>query len=151
MKYEMLSLKHTEKKNPETTHQQKNPKPLLLKIAPDLSHAELDDIVELAIEQQLSGLVISNTTISRANLLTATNEVDAIGAGGLSGKPVATISNEVLKYISSKTKGNITLIGSGGLFTNEDANLKVQHGANLLQVWTGFVYQGPTIVKQLCK
>jgi dihydroorotate dehydrogenase len=127
------------------------PKPLLLKIAPDLNENELDDIIDIAFEQQLNGLVISNTTIDRSNLVTSKIEVEAIGAGGLSGKPVQQKSTEVLQYIANKTNGKITLIGSGGIFTKQDAIEKMNAGANLLQVWTGFVYQGPTIVKQLCK
>lgn len=129
--------------------QQPKPKPILLKIAPDLNIDELNDIIDIAFEQQLSGLVISNTTIDRTNLVTSKIEVEAIGAGGLSGKPVLQKSTEVLQYISNKTNGKITLIGSGGIFTKTDAIDKINAGANLLQVWTGFVYQGPTIVKQL--
>ena len=128
----------------------KNPKPLLLKIAPDLTQEQLDDIVALSFEVQLSGLVATNTTISRANLQTAQSTVNAIGAGGLSGKPVTQRSTEVVDYLSKQTQNKIPIIASGGIFTANDAKEKIQAGASLVQVWTGFVYEGPSIVKNIC-
>ena len=126
-------------------------KPILLKIAPDLSLAEIDDVIDLALEIKLDGLVACNTTISRENLKTSGNEIEKIGAGGLSGLPAKQRSTEIVAYINSKTNGQIPIIGSGGIFTGADAKEKLTAGASLIQVWTGFVYEGPAIVKRICK
>ncbi|MBU6157583.1 MAG: quinone-dependent dihydroorotate dehydrogenase [Bacteroidetes bacterium] len=126
-------------------------KPLLLKIAPDLSAAQVEDVIELALEIQLDGLVVSNTTIDRTNLITDATKIEEIGAGGLSGKPLQTKSNEWIRFIHEKSEGKIPIIGSGGIFTAEDAKIKLQMGASLIQVWTGFVYEGPAIVKKIVK
>jgi len=128
-----------------------NPKPLLLKIAPDLTNTQLDDIVSLALEVKLDGLVATNTTITRNNLVTSFAELDAIGMGGLSGKPVQKRSTEVVTYLSKQLKGQIPIIASGGIFTGDDAKEKLDAGASLIQVWTGFVYEGPAIAKNICK
>lgn len=128
------------------------PKPLLLKIAPDLTNEQLNDIADLAAEVQLSGLVASNTTISRENLSAPSKaESEKIGAGGLSGKPVRERSTEVVRYLSQKTHQQIPIIASGGIFTGADALEKLQAGASLVQVWTGFIYEGPAITKNICK
>ncbi|MEI8074756.1 MAG: quinone-dependent dihydroorotate dehydrogenase [Bacteroidota bacterium] len=127
-----------------------SPKPLLLKIAPDLTEDQLADIVALSFDTQLSGLVATNTTISRSGLLTPTNEVSAMGAGGLSGKPVTARATEVVSYLHKNTKGQIPIIASGGIFTGVDAKEKLDAGASLVQVWTGFIYEGPAIVKNIC-
>jgi len=129
----------------------KEPKPLLLKIAPDLTKEQLDDIIELSLDIPLDGLVATNTTISRANLITPQAKVDSIGAGGLSGKPVQKRSTEVASYLHHQTNGSIPIIASGGIFNGEDAIEKINAGAALVQVWTGFVYEGPAIVKNICK
>lgn len=126
------------------------PKPLLLKIAPDLTNEQLDDIVSLAFEVKLDGLVATNTTISRANLATPETEVTQIGAGGLSGKPVKERATDVLSYITEQTKGRVPVIASGGIFTGADAKEKFDKGASLVQVWTGFIYEGPSIAKNIC-
>jgi dihydroorotate dehydrogenase len=131
--------------------QQDAPKPLLLKIAPDLNESELDDIIDLAIALPLDGLVATNTTISREGLRTSAEKVAAIGAGGLSGLPVKNRAAEVVRYIHEKTKGSIPVIASGGIFTAADATARLQAGASLVQVWTGFIYEGPSIVKKICK
>jgi dihydroorotate dehydrogenase len=125
-------------------------RPLLLKIAPDLTNSQLDDVAALALEIQLDGLVASNTTISREGLQTDKAVLEAIGAGGLSGKPLKQRSTEVVQYIHQKTNGRIPVIASGGIFTGADAVEKMDAGAALIQVWTGFIYEGPTIVKQIC-
>jgi dihydroorotate dehydrogenase len=125
-------------------------KPILLKIAPDLSLLQLDEIANLALEMKLDGLVATNTTISRQGLVTNKSIVEEIGAGGLSGKPVQERSTEVLRYLHQKTGGKIPLIGSGGVFTAHDATQKISAGARLVQVWTGFIYEGPAIVKNIC-
>ncbi|HJW16716.1 MAG TPA: quinone-dependent dihydroorotate dehydrogenase [Flavisolibacter sp.] len=126
-------------------------KPILLKIAPDLSWSQLDDVIDLANEIKLDGLVATNTTISRDNLSAAVDHIQSIGAGGLSGKPLEQRSTEVLAYITEKTKGAIPVIGSGGIFTAADAQKKMKAGASLMEVWTGFIYEGPVIVKKICK
>lgn len=127
------------------------PKPLLLKIAPDLTEEQLADIVTLSFETKLSGLVATNTTIGRANLITDTDSVTAMGAGGLSGKPVTARATEVVSYLHKNSNGQIPIIASGGIFTGPDAKEKLDAGAALLQVWTGFIYEGPAIVKNICQ
>jgi dihydroorotate dehydrogenase len=131
--------------------QKNKTKPLLLKIAPDLTQTQLDDIISLANEVNLDGLVVANTTISRENLITNQQTIDTIGNGGLSGLPLQHKSNEVLQYIDTNNKNNIPIIASGGIFNGNDAANKLNNGASLIQVWTGFVYQGPSIVKDICK
>jgi dihydroorotate dehydrogenase len=131
--------------------QQPHPKPLFLKIAPDLTREQVDDVIDLAREIQLDGLVVSNTTISRENLQTGSKELETIGAGGLSGAPLRQRATDLVAYISSQSNGEIPIIASGGIFTGQDAREKLNSGACLVQVWTGFIYVGPTIAKQLCK
>ena len=126
-------------------------KPILLKIAPDLTTQQIDDVIDLAMEIKLDGLVACNTTISRQLLKTDTGLVNAIGAGGLSGLPVKQRSTEIIKYICEKTNGQLPVIGSGGIFIAADAREKLAAGAALVQVWTGFIYEGPAIVKNICK
>ena len=126
-------------------------KPLLLKIAPDLTNEQLDDIIALSFEVKLDGLVATNTTISRDGLLTPKETVEKIGAGGLSGKPLLKHSTAVLQYLTSRLNNEIPVVASGGIFTGADAQLKLDAGASLVQVWTGFVYEGPSIVKNICR
>jgi dihydroorotate dehydrogenase len=127
----------------------KTQKPILLKIAPDLSLEQIDDVISLAIEIKLDGLVAANTTIDRKNLLTQDAVLESIGAGGLSGKPLQKRSTEIVQYIHEKTNGQLPIIASGGIFTGADAQEKLSAGARLVQVWTGFVYEGPSIVKNI--
>lgn len=131
--------------------QQPHPKPLFLKIAPDLTREQVDDVIDLAREIQLDGLVVSNTTISRENLSTTSKELESIGAGGLSGAPLRQRATELVEYICRRSNGEIPVIASGGIFNGQDALDKVQAGACLVQVWTGFIYAGPTIARELCK
>ena len=126
-------------------------KPILLKIAPDLTQSQIDDVIDLAQEINLDGLVVANTSIERTNLKTSAQQLDAIGGGGLSGLPIKKRATEMVKYISRKTNGNMPIIASGGIFTGADAAEKIDAGAALVQVWTGFVYEGPAIVKNICK
>ncbi|MFT3933196.1 MAG: quinone-dependent dihydroorotate dehydrogenase [Chitinophagaceae bacterium] len=132
-------------------HQQTAPKPLLLKIAPDLTQEQVDDVIDLALEIQLDGLVAANTTISREGLVTNAEKISAIGAGGLSGAPLTQRSAALVKYIHQKTNGRIPVIASGGIFTGADAKDKINAGAVLVQVWTGFIYEGPAITKRICE
>ncbi|HET7117695.1 MAG TPA: quinone-dependent dihydroorotate dehydrogenase [Hanamia sp.] len=124
-------------------------KPLLLKISPDLNQNDLDDIIDLSMEIKLDGLVAANTTISRNNLATPENEIKKIGAGGLSGKPLREEANRITSYIYQRTNGSIPIISSGGIFSSNDAKEKLESGANLIQVWTGFIYEGPGIVRKI--
>ena len=124
-------------------------RPILLKIAPDLTSEQIDDVISLAKEINLDGLVASNTTISRDGLITDPEQVRQIGMGGLSGKPLTSRATEVIRYIHLKTNGAIPVIGSGGIFAPSDATDKLSAGASLLEVWTGFIYEGPFIVKRI--
>ncbi len=126
-----------------------NPKPVLLKIAPDLTSTQLDDIVEILKETKTDGVIATNTTISRENLITPKEQLEAIGNGGLSGKPVADRSNEVIRYLRAKLGSQYPIIGVGGIMTPEDAVEKIKAGADLIQIYTGFVYEGPGFIKQI--
>ena len=130
----------------------KNRKPILLKIAPDLERAALDDIIALTNEVNIDGLVATNTTIDRSLLNTLNQEkAKKIGAGGLSGQPLLEKSNEVLNYLHKGLSGRVPIIASGGIFTGADAQSKINAGASLVQIWTGFIYEGPMIVKNICQ
>jgi dihydroorotate dehydrogenase len=136
--------------NLQTINRTKNiQKPLLLKISPDLNQNDLDDIIDLAMEIKLDGLVAANTTISRENLITPENEIENIGTGGLSGKPLKEGANKITNYIHQRTNGTIPIISSGGIFSANDAKEKFENGASLIQVWTGFIYEGPGIVRKI--
>lgn len=124
-------------------------KPLLLKISPDLNQHDLDEIIDLAMEIKLDGLVAANTTVRRNNLITSEKEISKIGAGGLSGKPLGEEATRITNYIHERTKGTIPIISSGGIFDANDAKEKFEIGADLIQVWTGFIYEGPAIVKKI--
>jgi dihydroorotate dehydrogenase len=127
-------------------------KPLLLKIAPDLTPEQLKDIAEITDEINLDGIVSSNTTISRERLSSASKvQAEKIGMGGLSGKPLKEASDEVLQELVRLTKGKLPIIASGGIFKGDDAKDKLNLGATMVQVWTGFIYEGPTIVNKICK
>lgn len=123
-------------------------KPILLKIAPDLSDEQLDDILDIASETRLDGLIATNTTISREGLRTASDMIDSIGAGGLSGEPVRTRSTEVIRYLRARDQ-NLPIIGVGGIHDAESALEKINAGANLIQIYTGFIYEGPGLIKKI--
>ena len=124
-------------------------KPVLLKIAPDLTVEQVNDIISLSKEINLDGLIVSNTTIDRINLNTSAATIEKIGAGGLSGLPLKNKSSDLINYIRKETNGKLFIIGSGGIFTGADAKEKLDAGASLIQVWTGFIYEGPAIVKKI--
>lgn len=127
-------------------------KPIFLKIAPDLSLTEMNDVVALAVDISLDGLVGFNTTLNRSLLgIKGKEKAEAIGAGGLSGKPLQEFSAQQFKYLSAQCANRIPLIASGGIFTGEDALKRLNDGAGLLQVFTGFIYEGPGIVKNISK
>ena len=126
-------------------------KPVFLKIAPDLNNYQIDETLSIVQQQELDGLVVTNTTVTRDNLLTDSEKIKEIGNGGLSGKPLRMRSTEMIKYITQKTDGKLALVGVGGIFTAEDAKAKLDAGAHLVQVYTGFIYEGPSIVKRILK
>ncbi len=126
------------------------PKPVLLKIAPDLTKEQLDDVVDILKATATDGVIATNTTISRDGLSTGQAEVAAIGAGGLSGRPVRNRSTEIIRYLREKLGKDFPIIGVGGIMTPEDAVEKLEAGADLVQIYTGFVYEGPGFVRRIC-
>jgi dihydroorotate dehydrogenase len=126
-------------------------KPVLLKISPDLNFNQIDEVIEMVNEIKIDGLVVSNTTTGRYDLSTPTDKINAIGNGGMSGKPLRKRSTEMIRYIHQKTNGSIPIIGVGGIMTPEDALEKLNAGASLVQIYSGFIYEGPAIVKRINK
>jgi dihydroorotate dehydrogenase len=124
-------------------------KPILLKIAPDLTPGQLDDIIDIVQTAEIQGIVATNTTIARTGLQTPSKEVSAIGAGGLSGRPLKARSTEVIRYLHEKSAGTIPIIAVGGIETAADLHEKLEAGASLVQIYTGFVYGGPSTVKKM--
>jgi dihydroorotate dehydrogenase len=124
-------------------------KPILLKIAPDLTNEQLDDIIEIVETTKIAGVIATNTTISREGLQTP--NVDKIGMGGLSGKPLTKRSTEVIRYLYEKSGQQLNIIGVGGIHSAEDAKEKLAAGAKLVQLYTGFIYEGPSLVKSINK
>ncbi len=135
----------------ELNAQKRIPKSILLKIAPDLTNEQLDDIVGIVKDTKIDGVIATNTTIDRSNLKTDRSKVEACGAGGLSGKPLTRRSAEVVKYLSDKSNKAFPIIGVGGIHTGKDAIEMLNAGASLVQVYTGFIYEGPGIVKKINK
>lgn len=124
-------------------------RPILLKIAPDLTNSQLDDIVEIVKETQIAGVIATNTTIERSGLTSDPKLVQE--AGGVSGAPLAKRSTEVIKYLADKSGRAFPIIGVGGIHSAEDALEKLAAGASLIQVYTGFIYEGPALVANICK
>ncbi len=135
----------------ELNSQKEERKPILLKIAPDLTNEQLDDIVEIVQEVKLDGVIATNTTVSREGLQTSNEKIEKIGAGGLSGRPVKSRSTEVIRYLHEKSGGAMKIIGVGGIHSAEDAIEKLEAGASLIQLYTGFIYEGPALVKRINK
>ncbi len=132
-------------------NQKHAPKPILLKIAPDLTNEQLDDILEIVQDTKLSGIIATNTTIERGGLKTNPSEIETIGNGGLSGQPVRERSTEVIRYLHKKSDGKVTIIGVGGIGSAKDAIEKLNAGAALIQVYSCMVYEGPSMVKRINK
>lgn len=122
-------------------------KPILLKIAPDLSNSQLDDIIDIVADTQIDGVIATNTTLSRAGLKSSTELTEQ--AGGLSGKPLTKRSTEVISYLHTQSKAAFPIIGVGGIHTPADVQEKLAAGASLVQLYTGFVYEGPAVVKRM--
>jgi dihydroorotate dehydrogenase len=130
--------------------QKKNAKPIFLKIAPDLTNESLMDVIDVVSQSNVAGIIACNTTIDRSTLSTSKEEVEKIGAGGLSGKPAQKRALEVISIIR-KSNPNLAIIGVGGIFTGRDAQMAIEAGADLVQVYTGFIYEGPSIAFSISK
>lgn len=126
-------------------------KPILLKIAPDLNTTQLDEIIELVKTTNLEGVIASNTSTDRSGLKASEEQLEAIGNGGLSGQPIKDKSTKVIKYLSEKSNKAFPIIGVGGIHSSEDAIEKLDAGADLIQIYTGFVYEGPSLIKAINK
>jgi len=132
-------------------NQKEKRKPILLKIAPDLTNEQLDDIIAIVADTKIDGVVATNTTIGRKGLKTNKTKVETIGNGGLSGKPLKARSTEVIKYLADKSNKAFPIIGVGGIHSAEDALEKIDAGATLVQVYTGFIYEGSALIKRINK
>ena len=128
-------------------HKKSSPKPILLKIAPDLTHSQLDDIIEIVVATKIDGVIATNTTLNREGLQSGNKSE----AGGLSGKPLGERSTEVIRYLADQSKKAFPIIGVGGIHSAEDTVEKLNAGASLVQLYTGFVYEGPAVVKRINK
>ena len=135
----------------ELNAEKKNPKPILLKIAPDLTDSQLDDIIDIVKATRIEGVVATNTTISREGLVTPPSILHSIGMGGLSGKPLTKRATEVIRYLHTKSNGAFPIIGVGGIHSAEDALEKIDAGATLVQLYTGFIYEGPKLITRINK
>lgn len=126
-------------------------KPVLLKIAPDLNPHQLDEIIVLVKETQTDGIIASNTSVNREGLKTSKGELERMGYGGLSGKPIRERSTEIIRYLSQKSEGKIPIIGVGGIHSAKDAIEKMEAGAVLIQIYSGFIYEGPRLIQEIKK
>jgi dihydroorotate dehydrogenase len=135
----------------EEVSQTRKPKPILVKVAPDLTFEALDEILSLVETRKLAGLVATNTTISRPEPSSETSRRTYSETGGLSGKPVRSRSTEVIRHLYRQSKGRVPIIGVGGIFSADDAWEKITAGASLVQVYTGFIYEGPTLPKRIVR
>ncbi len=133
----------------ELNWQRENPKPILLKIAPDLTNEQLDDIIHIIKDTKIDGVIATNTTIERQGLKTPTEIVEKIGMGGLSGVPLLARSTEVVKYLADKSNHAFPIIAVGGIHSADDALEKIKAGASLVQIYTGFIYEGPVLIKKI--
>ncbi|MCF7560276.1 quinone-dependent dihydroorotate dehydrogenase [Sabulilitoribacter multivorans] len=129
----------------------KKQKPILLKIAPDLNNGQLDEIIDLVKETKLDGVIASNTSTDRTGLKASNELLESIGNGGLSGQPIKDRSTRVIKYLSDKSKKAFPIIGVGGIHSEKDAIEKIAAGADLIQIYTGFIYEGPSLIKRINK
>lgn len=130
---------------------QNNYRPILLKISPDLTNAQIDDMIAVMLAGGIDGIMATNTTTSRDGLETPREEVERIGRGGLSGAPLTKRAVEIVRYIHEKTGGCFPIIGVGGIMSADDAVEMLNAGASLIQLYTGFIYEGPMLPKKICK
>ncbi|MBE9490816.1 MAG: quinone-dependent dihydroorotate dehydrogenase [Bacteroidetes bacterium] len=126
-------------------------KPMLLKIAPDLNTIQLDEIIELVANTKIDGIIATNTSVTREGLITSHKRLEAIGNGGLSGQPIKDRSTQIIKYLSTKSNKAFPIIGVGGIHSVNDALEKIEAGADLIQLYTGFIYEGPKLIKSINK
>ena len=126
-------------------------KPILLKIAPDLNEVQLDEVIEIVSETKIDGVIASNTSVNREGLIVTEEKLTEIGNGGLSGKPIKERSTKVIKYLAEKSNKAFSIIGVGGIHSENDALEKIEAGADLVQIYTGFIYEGPSLVKKINK
>ncbi len=126
-------------------------KPILLKIAPDLNTNQLDEIIQLVSDTRLDGVIASNTSVNRSGLKATKAQLEAIGNGGLSGQPIKEKSTQVIKYLSENSNKSFPIIGVGGVHSAKDALEKINAGADLIQIYTGFIYEGPGLIKSINK
>jgi dihydroorotate dehydrogenase len=124
-------------------------KPVLLKISPDLNEQQLDETLEIVERLKLDGIVATNTTVSREGLLSPAEKIQAIGKGGMSGAPITARSLEVVRYIHQKSEGKLPIIAVGGIMSVEDALNMLEAGATLIQIYTGFIYEGPGLARRI--
>jgi len=124
-------------------------KPILLKIAPDLNDNQLDEVIEIVEQTKIDGVIASNTSVNRDNLTTPKPDLDRIGNGGVSGQPVKDRSTKVIRYLAEKSNRAFPIIGVGGIHSADDAIEKLKAGASLIQIYTGFIYEGPALVKKI--
>lgn len=132
-------------------NEQKNQKPILLKIAPDLNNHQLEEIIELVAETNIDGVIASNTSTTREDLKTSKEVLNTIGNGGLSGQPIKDQSTKVIKYLAKNSNKSFPIIGVGGIHSEQDALEKLNAGADLVQIYTGFIYEGPSLIKRINK
>jgi len=126
-------------------------KPILLKIAPDLNEIQLDEIIEIVAETKIEGVIASNTSVNRDGLKASDKQLAEIGNGGLSGKPIKDRSTHVINYLATTSNKAFPIIGVGGIHSAEDAMEKLHAGADLVQIYTGFIYEGPSLIKKINK
>ena len=126
-------------------------RPILLKIAPDLNNQQLDEIIELVAETKIDGIIASNTSTNRDNLKASKERLQEIGNGGVSGQPIKNQSTKVIKYLADNSNKSFPIIGVGGIHSEQDALEKLKAGADLVQIYTGFIYEGPSLIKRINK
>jgi len=145
----LLSALQARNRQLQQVHRRAQPMPLLVKLSPDVTREQLEATVDVITRQKIDGIIATNTTVSRENLRTAEPQVAACGEGGLSGEPLKQRSTQMIADLYNLTKGKIPLIGVGGIFTAEDAWEKISAGASLVQLYTGFIYRGPRIAREI--
>ena len=144
----LIELITTVQKSNKTFSKQK---PILLKIGPDLNKTQLNEVIEIVSETKIDGVIATNTSTNRDGLLASKEELETIGNGGLSGKPIKDSSTKVIKYLADASNKTFPIIGVGGIHSAEDALEKLNAGADLIQIYTGFIYEGPALVKRINK
>jgi len=146
---DLLTALQNRNRDQQLRNKRTHPMPLLVKLSPDLTTPELEMIIDVIQELNIDGIIATNTTIGRGNLQSSIQDISACGEGGLSGKPLASRSTEMIADLFRLTRGKIPIIGVGGIFTAADAWEKIAAGARLVQIYTAFIYQGPCVAKAI--